>query len=129
MNVSSRPCRRQVPVWFLFLALASCGATKADNFVFPPATAPLSRLVIGFGVVNVSYIQLRAEPAVSGESGGYLRRGAVVKILERRAVNTGSKIEGWVLAQGNSQGWLREEVVDIYDNERQARTAAESLPQ
>jgi hypothetical protein len=36
-------------------------------------------------------------------------------------------VESWVLVDGNYQGWLQEAVIDIYDNEAQAKTAAESL--
>ena len=111
----------------MLLLAASCGVRKTDKPVLPPSTAPLSRSVIGYGFINVSYAQLKAEPAAESASGGYARRGAVVRVLERRVIHTGNAIESWVLTEGDYRGWLREELVDIYDNELQARTAAESM--
>lgn len=111
----------------LGLALASCGRDKEEMPVIPPATSPLSRTVIGFGVINVSYTHLSAGPESGGVSQGYLRRGSLVTVIERRLVKDGGTAVSWVLVEGGGRGWLKEELVDIYDNEGQARTAAESL--
>ena len=127
MNVDSGRHRRQVPVFLILLLFASCRAKNAD-MIIPPATSPLSRQVIAYGVINVSYTQLMEEPSGGSASRSYLRRGDVVSILERRINNTGTTAEKWVLAEGNTQGWLREELMDMYDNELQARTASESMP-
>ncbi|MCL2879087.1 MAG: hypothetical protein FWF29_02465 [Treponema sp.] len=97
-----------------------------DALVIPPETFPLSRQAIGYGVVNVSYIQLLKD-AAAGVSLGYLRRGDVVCVLERRVINTGNKTEDWVLADGIHRGWIRETGIDMYDNELQARTASEAM--
>jgi len=133
MNVVSKCWYRQVPVLLplliMCIALPGCGIRKTDTAIVPPLTSPLSRTVIGYGVVNVSYTQLREEPAQSSVSSGYLRRGSVVRILENRVIKSGNHIEQWVLAEGNYTGWLIMEVVDIYDNELQARTAAEFMAQ
>lgn len=99
--------------------------------MLPPSTPPLSRPVIGYGVVNVSYTHLVEEPGEGELSLGYLRRGSLIRVLERRA---GKNAESWVLVegpfpQGHERGWLRESVVDIYDNEFQANTAAGSMTQ
>jgi len=98
----------------------------------PPATHPLTRDYIGYAVVNVSFTHLLNEPG--GVSQTYLRRGTVVRILERRIDRTGS--ESWVLAEGNyqgsgsvSRGWLQEAAVDVFDNESQAITASKSIAQ
>ena len=85
------------------------------------------RAYIGYGVINVSYTHTLDDPTEAGISSGYLRRGSVVRILERRVIRRGNSNELWVLAEGDEPGWLREGVVDIYDNELQARTAAESM--
>ncbi|MDR2434826.1 MAG: hypothetical protein LBD47_09700 [Treponema sp.] len=108
------------------IALVSCGGKKETPIV-PPLTSPLSRTIIGFGVINVSYTYVTAGPEDGGASLGYLRRGALVRIIERRLVKNGSSAESWVLAEGSSRGWLREELVDIYDNEGRAKTASESM--
>lgn len=78
-------------------------------------------------MVNVSYTHVFYEPGKNGVSLGYLRRGAIVAILERRLAAGTS--ESWVLVAGNYRGWLKESVVDIYDLEAQAKTAAEIMIQ
>lgn len=121
--------RRQVKstaVLVALLALCSCGK-KEDAPVIPPATSPLSRELIGFGVVNVSYSHVTAEPRDGSASMGYLRRGTVVQIRERKMIRQSGTAESWVLADGGYRGWLREAAVDIYDNELRAQTASESM--
>jgi hypothetical protein len=115
----------------MVLVLNSCNRKNEDILITPPVTPPLSRQLIGYGVINVSYTHV-VEAAESGApSLGYLRRGSIVKVIERRPlVNVvAGNVESWVLVEGNFQGWLTESVVDIYDNESQARTAAGSMPQ
>jgi hypothetical protein len=119
-------------VLVVFFSLGSCRGRNGEIPVLPPATPPLSRPVIGYGVVNVSYTHLAERPGGGGLSLGYFRRGSLIQILERRAA--GENAETWVLAegpapQGRQRGWLRERAVDIYDNEFQANTAAESMTQ
>jgi hypothetical protein len=68
------------------------------------------------------------EPNPNALSLGYLRQGSIVKVIERRSITNAQGVtEPWVLMDGNYQGWLQELVIDIYNNEAQARTAAESL--
>ncbi|MDR3161558.1 MAG: hypothetical protein LBU28_08100 [Spirochaetaceae bacterium] len=107
--------------------LASCAGKAEEGPVRPPPTPPLTRSVIGYGVVSASYTQVFQEP-VPGESLGYLRRGSLVRVLERRRVSHGGLRESWILVEGNYRGWLKEEMLRIYDNEARARTAAESIP-
>jgi hypothetical protein len=112
----------------LCAVLTSCGGWKKEtSVIIPPATSPLSRDVIGFGVINVSYTHVAAGPEEGGASQGYLRRGSLVRVIERRTVKKAAVSESWVLIEGGSRGWLREKLVDIYDNEGRAKTAAESM--
>jgi len=122
---------------FLFLilflvSLLSCDRASEELPVDPPVTYPLSREYIGYGVVNVSFTHLLSEPDPGGISQGYLRRGTVVRIIERRQVAKQGNSESWVLAEGNytanpSLGWLNESTVEIYDNESRAKTASETM--
>jgi hypothetical protein len=130
--------RRQGCVFLCILSvclfLDSCRGKTGEIPVLPPVTPPLSRPVIGYGVVNVSYTHVVEAPGEGELSPGYLRRGSLIRILERRAVRAGENVESWVLVegaapQGRQRGWLRESVVDIYDNEFQANTAAGSMTQ
>jgi hypothetical protein len=114
----------------MLLPAVSCGGRREESPVIPPATPPLSRPVIGFAVINVSYTHFVEVPG-SGVSLGYLRKGSLVKVIERIFIKNGTVFESWVLVEGLSpgkpQGWLSEQVLDIYDNEYQAKTAAESI--
>jgi hypothetical protein len=114
---------------FVCVLLVSCGGKGEEKPVIPPATSPLSRPVIGYGVINVSYTHVNAEPKEGAGSPGYFRRGSLVRIIERRQVKIDERADSWVLVEGAYRGWLKEEVVDIYDNEFQAKTAEESMTQ
>jgi hypothetical protein len=120
-------------VWctvIILLFIAACDGRKEETPVIPPLSSPLSQAYIGYGVVNVSYTRISAgtaEDSAAENSPGYLRRGSVVRIHERRLVKNGGKVESWVLVEGDSRGWLRETLVDIYDNELQAITASDSM--
>jgi hypothetical protein len=112
------------------LFLFSC-TPKEELRLAPPAMPPLSRGEIGYGVVNVSYTHVANEPGSRGLSLGYLRRGSVVRVLERR-VPGGKVPETWVRVENGgagTPGWLPESVVDIYPTEAQAHTASETLSQ
>jgi len=111
---------------------SGCRRSVEESPVVPPATPPLTREYIGFAVVNVSFTHLLNEPG--GVSQAYIRRGTVVRILERRIDRKSS--ESWILAEGNyqgngavSRGWLQETTVDVFDNESQAITASKAMTQ
>ena len=115
---------------FFALIFSACRRSAEEAPVMPPATPPLNREYIGFAVVNVSFAHLLNEPG--GISQGYLRRGTVVRILERRIDRVNS--ESWVMAEGNysgpvavSRGWLQEAEVDVFENESQAITASKAM--
>ncbi|MDR1324733.1 MAG: hypothetical protein LBK00_01705 [Treponema sp.] len=112
----------------LLLLLCSCTRSSEEALVIPPLTNPLSSPVVGYGVVKVSYTRVVDEPNPNALSLGYLRQGAIIQVIERRSIADAQGLtEPWVWVSGNYQGWLQEAVIDMYDNEAQARTAAESL--
>ncbi|MDR1908485.1 MAG: hypothetical protein LBQ35_01030 [Spirochaetaceae bacterium] len=118
----------------LVLALALCCSCRRDDSgaQAPPPTPPLSRPVIGYGVISVSYTHVTAEPDPAGLSLGYLRQGAIVEVVERRSVSRDGAAEFWVFVspragEGAYRGWLPASLVQIYDNLSQAETAARSL--
>jgi len=118
----------------LVVLFPGCGRSADDLPVVPPITHPLVRQYIGYGVVNVSFTHLLNAPGPNGVSMGYLRRGTVVRIIERRTITSKGKTESWVLAEGNyegsgvpSQGWLEETTVAVYDNEPMAKTASKAM--
>ena len=123
----------------LFSSVSGCNRQTEELPVLPVTTHPLIREYVGYGVVNVSFTHLLTEPGPTGTSRGYLRRGTVVRIIERRQVNIRGNPELWVHAEGNYegipgagnsvQGWLHVETVDVFDNESRARTASKTINQ
>jgi len=127
MRVIGKGALGQLLFIIIIFFLSGCRAKKEENPVVPPVTAPLSREYIGFGVVNVSFTHISSGPAEDSPTSGYLRRGSQVRILRRQQVKAADGFSSWVLIEGGQQGWLREEVLDIYDNESRAKTASESM--
>jgi hypothetical protein len=112
----------------LFLMI-SCNRAQDEAPLIPPSTLPLSRGSIGYAVATTSYTLVLSEPEPGSVSLGYLRRGSVAEVLERRQTINNGAGESWVLINGTYHGWIREEGMQIYDNEAQAKTASESLAQ
>lgn len=106
----------------------SCNKTSKSIEIVPPSAPPLSRTVIGYGILTNSYTHILNQPHPEAVSLGYLRKGSIVPVLERKMIEHNNKTESWVFVKGTYEGWLKEEAVVIYENEAQAKTAAESLP-
>ena len=117
----------------LLCLLSSCGSRREEIPVIPPVTSPLSREYIGFGVITASFTHITSEPSQDSLSIGYLRRGSLIRIVRRQTIRTQSGFVSWVLTDGTTAGesvtpgWLREDVMDIYSSESQARTASEYI--
>jgi len=124
-----------VVLLILVLSLfTGCHRSSQDSPLMPPATHPLARQHIGYGVVNVSFTHLLSEPGTAGASQGHLRRGTVLRIIERRQIVIQGDPESWVLAEEQyqppaapSRGWLREATVEIFDRESRANTASRAM--
>jgi hypothetical protein len=119
-------------VWVFALALTalllgSCRRAAEELPFSPPATPPLSRSVIGYGVMGSSYTHVQSEPAPESVSLGYLRRGSVAEILERKIISRRGTSEPWIRVNGAYRGWIKEDGVQIYGSKAQAMTASETL--
>ena len=112
---------------FIILILAACSGRREETPAMPPLTSPLTQAQIGYGVINVSYTRVSSEPDETSASPGHLRRGSVVRVIERRWIRDNGNAESWVLIEEAFIGWLKETLVDVYDNEPQARTASEVM--
>ncbi|GBU29089.1 hypothetical protein R84B8_02653 [Treponema sp. R8-4-B8] len=132
MRITVKQSLGQLSFFIIFLALFSfllfsCDSKKEEIQVIPPITSPLSGDYIGFGVITESFTHLTADPSQDSPSIGYLRRGSRVRIIRRQIIKTQDGFISWVLTDGQQQGWLKENVMDIYNNENQAITASELL--
>jgi hypothetical protein len=122
-------------VFFLLVLLFSCGKSSEEAPLVPPPTHPLVRNFIGYGVVNTSFTHIMDKPGREGISQGYLRKGSLVKIIERRSVSNRGNTEFWIFIDGANQdvpepepsGWLNESALDIYDSKARALTASEAM--
>ena len=124
-------------IWGLLIILSlaflsGCVRPAAEQPPTPPATHPLARQYIGFAVVNASFVHLLSEPGPSGSSQAYIRRGTVLRVVERRQLIIRGSSVTWILAEYHgagsvSSGWLEESLVEIFDNESRANTAARNM--
>ncbi|GHV83796.1 hypothetical protein AGMMS50212_11360 [Spirochaetia bacterium] len=116
-----------MPVLLILVLFVSCSRPPAEDEIKIPVTPPLSREVIGYGVVNNNYIHVVDKQGEGGNTLGFLRKGSIVEISERRPLVSGEKSESWVFAKGAYSGWLRENELRIYPSKAQAETAAKNL--
>ena len=105
----------------LVFSVVNC-SPKAE--IDPPLTTPLSRSVLGYGVVTASYTRVMNEPGTGGVSLGYVRENTILTVLERKLIKEGELLQYWVLTDGNYRGWLPESVIKVYDTIGKARTAS-----
>jgi hypothetical protein len=127
MRITVKHILGQLLLLITVMSIMACNARKDETPVIPPVTSPLSRDYIGYGVITASFTHITAEPAEDSSSLGYLRRGSLVRIIKRQTVRTNNIFEFWVQVDGVLNGWLKEDVMDIYNNESQAKTASESI--
>jgi len=122
---------------FLTVFLSSCTAKGEEIPVVPPVTSPLTGGYIGFGVITASFTHITLDPRDDSDSLGYLRRGSLVKVIRRQIIRVSGNFIAWVLIDAEQrsssgeieflQGWLKEDVMSIYSNESQAKTASETI--
>jgi len=127
MRITAKNSFCQLLLFFFTIVLCSCLLKKEESPVIPPETSPLSQDYIGYGVITNSFTHITADPSEDSPSQGYLRRGSLVRIIRRQSVKTGNVFVSWVLIEDSQYGWLKEEVMDIYSSENQAKTASESM--
>jgi len=102
-----------------------CGCSPKAEFM-PPSAPPLSRSVLGYAVVNVSYSQVMDKPSNDGVTLGIVSKSTILTVLERRLIREGENRQYWVLTEGTYYGWLPEESLVVYDTQEKAQTAASS---
>jgi hypothetical protein len=127
MRITVKHTVGQLLLLLTVMSVLACNGRKDETPVIPPVTSPLSRDYIGYGVITASFTHITSEPSQDSSSLGYLRRGSLVRIVKRQNVRAGGVFESWVQVDSVQNGWLKEEVMDIYNNESQAKTASESI--
>ncbi|MDR2481447.1 MAG: hypothetical protein LBD07_04030 [Spirochaetaceae bacterium] len=101
----------------------SCNKKPQDMIILAP-TPPLSRSVIGYGLITSGYSRLYDMRGEDKKSIGLLRKGSVVEIIERWPVIQENKTESWLFVRGTYSGWIREKELEVYDTLIQAQTAS-----
>jgi hypothetical protein len=110
------------------LFLGACMRGDIGKEIIPPATPPLSRDMLGYGVVSLSYTHILKTRGDERTAVGILRQGTVVRALARQPVIKDGNAESWVLAaSGTLSGWINEQSLLLYDTLAQAKTAAGRL--
>jgi len=127
MRIPFKYINGQLIILIFILALCACNSKKEELPLIPPVTSPLSKEYVGYGVITSSFTHITAEPAEDSSSLGYLRRGSLVMVLRRQLIKNSDGFTSWVQIEDIQRGWLREDVMDIYDSQEQARTASESM--
>ena len=131
MRIHAKQKKGQLLFGFFLLVLCACTPRTNERPVPPPVTSPLTRGYIGYGVITASFTHITAEPSEGSVSLGYLRRGTLVRVIRRQSIR-GNGFTSWVYIEDQQgahrvSGWLREDVMTIFNNENQARTAAEFM--
>ncbi|MDR3020399.1 MAG: hypothetical protein LBU66_05795 [Treponema sp.] len=127
MRIQVKRCLGQLPILLLVFILSSCGGRNESAPALPPLTSPLSRDYIGFGVITASFTHITEEPAQDSVSLFYMRRGSLARVVKRQSVRTGNVFTSWVMIDEPHHGWLKENEMEIYNNESQAKTASEAM--
>ena len=127
MRITANRLTGQLMLILFAASVYSCGLKKEETPVIPPVTGPLSRDYIGYGVITSSFTHINSDPSDDSLSLGYIRRGSLVKIIRRQELKAGNVFQIWVLIDGEHYGWLKEEVMEIYSSESQAKTASETI--
>ncbi|MCL2441849.1 MAG: SH3 domain-containing protein [Treponema sp.] len=127
MRIVLKQLFSQLCLILCFALLSVCSSNKDETPVIPPETSPLTSEYIGIGVITDSFTHITVEPSNNSNSLGYLRRGSLVTVIKRQNIKTPEGFVSWVLISGDQPGWLKESVMDIYNNENQAKTASESM--
>ncbi|MDR2842754.1 MAG: hypothetical protein LBV52_06095 [Spirochaetaceae bacterium] len=109
--------------------LFSCTRASTEYEIKLPETPPLSRPVIGYGVIGTNYTHVLDKQDVNGKSLGFLRKGAIVEVIERRSVLHGGVPESWVFVKGTYSGWLLTKDMRIFPSLAQAKTASKQISQ
>jgi hypothetical protein len=121
----------------VLLLAAACTPRTGAETVLPPETPLFESGGIGYGVVNQSFANILGKPDTSSDVLGFIRKGGIVKIIERRAsLKNGESSEIWVYVTAEVEeagdrpvsGWLREAGLDRYENLPRAQNASRLMP-
>lgn len=112
---------------FASICFFSCSRKAVSEQIVLPASPPLSRAIVGYGVVNTGYTHILSNIGEGGEIVGILRRGTIVEVLERRSLVRGGTTGSSLFIAGAVGGWVREDQINIYDTQAQAEAAAQAL--
>jgi hypothetical protein len=112
----------------LAILLWGCSERELGRRIVPPATSPLSRSSLGYGVVSDTYAHILETRGDNTTSVGILREGAIIRAVARQPVIKNGKAQSWIYAHSNTlSGWIDETALQLYDTLAQAKTASAVL--
>ena len=111
----------------LSLGTLGCGNGGGQPVKLDP-TPPMSG-DMGWGVVLVSYVRLKAEPGYEAADSGVARRGAVIQVVARARAWEGRDRGTWFRVRGDDvEGWMHESVLAVHETRERALNSPEARP-
>ncbi|HUW70653.1 MAG TPA: SH3 domain-containing protein [bacterium] len=83
---------------------------------------------LGWCVITLAYVRLKTQPSYESTDSGTARRGDVARIVGRSRSFASSDAGIWYRVEYTDQtGWAHESALTVYENESEARSAAEGI--
>lgn len=82
---------------------------------------PLLSAGIGYGVVNLAWVRLKAEPSHSANDTGFVRRQDVLELTARVNKSGGRDAGVWYRVRlADEEGWIHQSLLTRYDSRQRA---------
>lgn len=106
----------------LSLLASGCGGKEASDIQFEDT--PVISGGLGYCIVSLAYVRLKAEARSEADDSGFARRGDLLRLTARARAFEGKDAGVWYKVEGESaSGWLPEAAMTVYRTETQAREA------
>jgi hypothetical protein len=109
------------------LALLAASCSKGYNKGMKLPQDPQSVSDLGWAVVKTAYARLKTAPDAASEDVGLVRGRSVFQCTARSIDPKGLEAGGlwYKFSDENTEGWLHQDELTIFDTEAQAKKAAE----
>lgn len=83
---------------------------------------------LGWSIMTLAYVRLKAQPSSESADSGTGRRGDVARIVGRSRSFSGHDAGVWYRVEcGSETGWVHESSVRVYESDVEARLAAAGI--